>query len=643
MKTISAALSTAQKTGAGAAIARASLADNNHLHLTQLLTPTDIGHVAAVNTGTSIVRIARNNATSKIQYQVITDPAVLAQWNAWTDLASATMPDVGDLFYTGTYLVAVWQDSGDLDLKYRRSADGGATWSAPAVAYALAVGATFCGVSGGAAHSGIMLHYSGQLYWGAYNPGADTWSAADSAAVTATDIPSIAAAYDDANARWIVAFTPAGFLAGQSYPVVLITRTSAGAWGAPHVQYSIAGSSQSYNTLALSQQKINGYWWLSLLRIGDWTDSEYGVAPSDDGLEFEDLNFQTATADNGLLQVLGALGGIIYVASRAVVWTHTPQSFWSNRTLKSFELDLSGDIGQLTADVVNQDAVITAAPPKRYATLTLERGLNVAGIDYYVSVGPFTLIGFRFTLQDNVCRLIAVDALGLLALWQADQSFHWEGETLRQLVRFVCALAGVHAVADDSHAIWTDTISSFTIQPGGSALYALDSLAARGNFDVLMQEDGSLYCFVPSASPAAQHTYGLAAGQHNYWPGSFGEGPSPNYLAVYPDDENQSDAALDSSDMQLGRRQSDAFIDRRLAAGADVQQLSDARRVLAQELRRVAELEAPVNFALEPGDVLAFGAHYESAYTWRALGFVERYGLSKQRPFFQAITLRGTA
>jgi hypothetical protein len=344
-----------------------------------------------------------------------------------------------------------------------------------------------------------------------------------------------------------------------------------------------------------------------------------------------------------LLQVLGTLAGSVWVASRAKVWKNVAQSFWSNRTLRSYEMDLSGDMGRLTGELVNQDGAITAAPPERWAVLTLERGLNVAGTDYYVSAGVFYLTGFHFTLQDNVVAFSAVDAVGLLTRWEADQAYTWVGESLTQLVRFVCALAGVHIVTFDAAPQWADTLP-LVIHPGSSGLAALDSLAARGNFDVVVQQDGSLYCFVATTAPAAQHTYGDGANQHRYWPGAFGEGLAPNYVAVYPDDEANSDATMDTADMaDLGHRQVDAFIDRRLLAGADVAELSAARLLLAQEQRRTGFFDSPVNFALEPADVLEFDAHYESGLNWRATGFTERYGMNKQRPYFQHVLLRGTA
>jgi len=643
-KSVPDTLLAAQKTGAGQALARATLADNGHLHLSAQHTPTDGGHVCGVNTGSSIVRI-RRAASLNVQYQIVTDPTAAAEWNTWTDITGATpaVPDKGTLFYTGTYLVAVWQDNTDADVKYSRSSDGGLTWSAPAVAYALAAAAFFGGVSGGATRSGLFLSYGGQLYWGAYDPAADTWTAVDSAALATTSITSIAAAWDADNSRHILAIAAAGLATGLSFPVILLTRSAAGAWSTPHIQYAIASLNQLYTGLAISQDKVSGFWWLSALRVGDWTDSEYGLACSDDGLEWEDLNFQAATDDSGLLQVLGTLAGSVWVASRAHVWKNVPQVFWSNRTLRSYEIDCTGDMGRLVGELVNQDGAITAAPPERWAVLTLERGLQVAGVDYYISAGVFHLTGFHFMLQNNVVAFSAIDAVGLLTRWESDQAYTWTGETLQQLVRFVCALAGVHVVAFDSAAIWSDTLP-FIIHPSSSGLAALDSLAARGNFDVLAQEDGSLYCFVAAAAPAAQHTYGDADGQHRYWPGAFGEGLAPNYVAVYPDDEANSDAEMDTADMaDMGHRQVDAFIDRRLLAGADVAELAAARMLLAKEQRRTGFFDAPCNFALEPSDILAFGANYESGFTWRCTGFIERYGMRKERPFFQHVVLRGTA
>ena len=488
-----------------------------------------------------------------------------------------------------------------------------------------------------------MLAYAGQLYWAAYTPGTDTWTAVDSAALTTTSITSVAAAWDADNSRHVVAFAGAGIATGLSFPVILITRAAGGTWSTPHVQFAIASLNQYYTGLAISQEKVSGYWWLSALRVGDWTDSEYGLACSDDGLEWEDLNFQAATSDSGLLQVLGTLAGSVWVASRAFVWKNVAQTFWSNRTLRSYELDLSGDMGRLTGELVNTDGAITAAPPERWAVLTLERGLHVAGTDYYQSAGVFYVTGFHFTLQDNVVAFSAVDAIGLLTRWEADQAYTWTDESLTQLVRFVCALAGVHVVSFDASALWSDTLP-LVIHPGSSGLSALDSLSARGNFDVVVQEDGSLYCFVATAAPAAQHTYGDGASSHRYWPGAFGEGLAPNYVAVYPDDEANSDTAMDTADMaDQGHRQVDAFIDRRLLAGGDVQQLADARLTLAKEQRRTGFLDAPVNFALEPADILEFDAHYESGFTWRVTGFTERYGMRKERPFFQHVLLRGTA
>ena len=93
----------------------------------------------------------------------------------------------------------------------------------------------------------------------------------------------------------------------------------------------------------------------------------------------------------------------------------------------------------------------------------------------------------------------------------------------------------------------------------------------------------------------------------------------------------------------LGRRLPVVTADRRLSAGADVQELADARLVLAKELRRSGRFEAPPAFSLEIADVVTFGENFADDYNWRVVALLEEYGLRDKRPFYQAITLRGVA
>ena len=189
MKTLAAALATAQRTGAGRPLARATLADNGRLHPETLFTHSYTGAgVRAVNCGSFFFRTRQTSGANTVDIQKITDPTVSGQWTTWTNLPASGVPQavMHAVLWTGSYVVLVYQSSADGKVYFRRSTDG-LTFSAAAVAYAdpaPAYLASLGGVSGGAAHSGVVLAYNGGVYFGAYDPAANTWSAFGSSAAT---------------------------------------------------------------------------------------------------------------------------------------------------------------------------------------------------------------------------------------------------------------------------------------------------------------------------------------------------------------------------------------------------------------------------------------------------------------------------
>jgi len=644
MKTIDAALTAAQKTGAGAALMRATLADNSHLHPASFNAGAP-AFSAAVNTGTEIVRVRAIGGA--IDVQRITDPTVAANWTSWTALvASGVINTNAALFWTGTYVVLVWEKTGNL-LRYRRSADGGQTWSVEAAAYApaaaLDASGAIAGVSGGAAQSGVFWGIAGVLYWGLYNPAADTWAAAASNALAATTIAGLAAAWDSANSRWLIAVT-ANFTSIGYNALALLTRSAAGAWSSPRIWYRMAGLNQTITMLSFSQARINGYWWLSATLHREWaTDDDVAhYTASDDGQAFEDFQSLGAVA-NAPLVILAAMSGYVWMAIGNLIYRSAAQTYWTNKSLTHYLLDTFGDFSEIEATLNNQDGTITE--PKPLALLTLERGYNVNGTDYYVSAGQFHLLSWHWGSQDLLCEVRAVDALGLAAIWRADQLFRWDSERLDKLVELVCALCGVHTVTFDAAAAWDDVLASFAIQIGTSALAALKALSARGNFDARVNEDGSLYCYVPTAAPAAQYTYGYAAGQHTYWPGKFGRGAPPNHLIIFGLDETFTVESLDqAAEADAGRRLPNTHREERASAAENLAVVA-SRLVLAKEMKRTGLFEAPPSLSLEPGDVLAFGDFWEGDNgPWRVLGFVEELnGPRRDRKYYQRVTLRGVA
>jgi hypothetical protein len=430
--------------------------------------------------------------------------------------------------------------------------------------------------------------------------------------------------------------------------VSFLTRSTAGSWSTPRPWYLGATSTTTDQTLlVMSQSKIGGYWWLAFSRFKYWTDEDYvWLACSDDGEYWEDVVGVDATAAAGVslgkFGVIGSQAGYTWAADDRWVFRSAAQSFWSNKQVAWHEIAWRESGARLQAHI---DASGGLADPELFSVLTLERGYNVAGTDYYQSAGVFYVTSFEWRLQDNLLFVEAVDALGLCGLWRADQAFRWADERLDTLVTLVAALAGIHSVDFDASAVWADTLPLFSINPGVNGLQALRSLAQRAGFRVRAQEDGTLYCFVPAASPTADYTYGT--GEHVHWPARPGQQVAPNYHLVAGDSQAHSAEAQDfAAQAAAGRRVTSVLYDKRLEAAAGAQALADTRKVMAGETAGVRDLTAPPNFALELGDVIDFASGWPSTSggPWRVEVITEYFNpSSKKDKFYQRIEFAGQA
>ena len=132
------------------------------------------------------------------------------------------------MFWTGAYCVVCWQDLASGDVKFKRSTDGSA-WSATATAYAT-TGNTkvLSGCSGGSGGAAWRWRMPAKLYWGQYNPAANTWAAVSSAgAAITTTAPDVAVFADTAHSRHIFAIATAGFKSWTTFALAVFTRTFA--------------------------------------------------------------------------------------------------------------------------------------------------------------------------------------------------------------------------------------------------------------------------------------------------------------------------------------------------------------------------------------------------------------------------------
>jgi hypothetical protein len=202
----------------------------------------------------------------------------------------------------------------------------------------------------------------------------------------------------------------------------------------------------------------------------------------------------------------------------------------------------------------------------------------------------------------------------------------------------------------DSFPAWTDLVSSFSHPVGNHAQYSLRALATRVPFEYFAREDGSLFFYVPTVAPPSLYTYGgnAAAGEHEMWPGVFGRRPTFTYFQLVGNPpRSQAGESLDISELyNAGRMHTMIINNRQVTTDPETTVLANALLVAHQERKHAGQFEAPPNFALQPGDVISFGqgpTYAAGEGNWRVEVFEEFFNQPGPRPFFQRITVRGTA
>lgn len=645
MKDLEPELLAAQKTATGGVVAYASLDDNGYPHFATLDDQgASQGATDAVLIGSVTVRIRVSGG--KLYSQRVTVPADPVSWSLnWTEIVSG---DVGEasLFYNGTYTVAVYQNTSTRAVRYRRSANTGLSWGTDTLAYAGFSNTVHIGaVSGGASQSGAFITgitaVNHDVWWGQYTSATDTWAALDDAGLALTAVNSISAFYDSANARHVVALVAQGITAWSYVPVATLARSTAGSWGSPRVFYGGATTSIEINNARLSRAKTNNYWWLTMQVI---TDIGYTtlLARSSEGEYWGNvaaLDIETPVSGDALI-VIGSVSSTVYAANGRYALSANALAYWEDQVVTRYQFETVGP-GGVIADILNPAGALIE--PNPFALFDLYRGFKVNGIDYAQPIGRMHVIGWQHNLQDNILRLEGVDALGVLNFWEADQIYRWEGETIQTLVKLICALGGVYGLTFDAAGVWSDTVGAFIVNPGASALDALRSLLVRATAEARPTESGSLYCWVPTASPESAYTYDQdSTTGHLYWPGKFGGKARPNHLTATSNAASVIAEANDAANQLLcGRRISNTIVDQRLAAQADAEEMVASRLLVAGEVTQSGEFESPPNFALEAGDVISFADGVEAGLSpWRVTGFVETFKGNK-RSWMQKVELRG--
>ena len=598
-----------------------------------------------VLTSAALVQVKSGPAIGyKLYAQKITDASVKAQWEAWTQI-NANKCRAVTCFVSGAYVVVVfWRDAGaTFHLEWQRSADNGATWSG--VQTIKSVGALEASHSAftGVDTAGLVLYNAGtrKVDYYPYSPTTDTFSGPASSSFTLTANQNVLAlaGVRDAAGGVLLCFLSYQDLGEGNNKVQRFTIATGGIYTGLEDVFSVAKPASYYSHLSLSPL-IDGRWWLTLMRWNASTTrlvyllcavypgagGEYRVSGA--------IEFERQTAEAGRVKVYptsAVTGGVILASLRQAKRSVARQTYWTGRTVLNYRWEVTA--GRLRCALDNRDGAITEPP--FLASLNLSRGLKVEGTDYLQPLPTFYISAFAFTDDDKVVEIEAVDALGLLNLWSATETERWAGKTVAELIRYLCGRAKVFDVTFDASADWATVVTDFTLHNGRSALFGVQALLGRvGKARAIARGEG-LYCFV--LGDTAQHTYS----SQQYWRGRFGRGLLSNYAMV----AGASDSAVGDyagEESESGFRVADVILDSQVVTVAGAESLAES--VIAYSQQVVAgqgELMAPVNFALEPGDVLEFSdaTLWASDRLWRVTGLVEEYRTGEQ-PFGQVIGLR---
>jgi hypothetical protein len=579
MRTIHADLVTTQKKTAYPPSLSLTIQDNGLPHPTLALAHPMTGYsnapTASVVAGTAIIRA--HVAGGAVLVQRITDPEIAAEWTTgWTSLASGASHPA--LFYTGTYVVCVYQYTATKAVCYKRSSDGGATWGSEKSIWtpAYSLGNLVMGVSGAATRSGFFYAYETTVYFRLYDPSGDSFGAAASYDFGET-VFSLGACFGSGNTfRLALAFGP-GYSSSMNYAIVLGYYTYPSTWVLTSVHVGLPttfSSTADYRSLAnFTPDYVNiakvqppgaaATFWLTFRVVagdGCALSDDIRIAVSDDGTYFSGSVKlgQSHIADR--LQPLPWSTGAVYLASDSVLLVSTPQPTvtCTQAEIIRYEIDEGGPECRLEVVLDNRAGVFDGIETNRLGNdMVLARGAMCAPpgggtvTARTVAREPFVIEDVAWSQDNKRVRLTGHNYAALMRYWRADLNYHWSGKSLKTLVQTIAALGGVQACAFDASGFWDTTLGA-DILPGTSALEALQSLQQQFQFVYRVTpssapQGGTLHCFALSDTPAADYVFGTAAGEHPTLRGrdfSKRSLPEITHVVVLGEDEHGAEALL---------------------------------------------------------------------------------------------------
>ena len=241
-------------------------------------------------------------------------------------------------------------------------------------------------------------------------------------------------------------------------------------------------------------------------------------------------------------------GGAFYLALERAVW----QAPAYNAADPAKCLEVDGVAGYLAEEAPWSGRTVVelynpcgrydrpCAPLLPLAEVVVERGYRTAAGEERVARAPSYIVGVAVRRGGSrpTLHLECEDGWGLLARWQPDALYLWQGRTVGWLIAEVLYRATGLACVTDGLSAWGTVLDGLAMAPGGwpealsdarrawlsremraagaeaagtTGLAVLRTLLAKVGGAARWQADGSLYCFIPSAQPTVG-TYTIGAG-----------------------------------------------------------------------------------------------------------------------------------
>lgn len=544
-RTIHADLLATQKKTAYTPSIQITFTDNNLPHPTlwdNSLTGYSSNPTASCRTTNYIIRAHRTSGVG-LQIQRISNPTQLSQWEGtWTTIDPTGIYPA--LFWTGSRVVLVYQNSSTRAVMWRTSTDEGATWSAASTIWtpSFFFNNLQFGVSAGADRSGFFYAETTNLHFCPYNQTSNTFPSDYSMATGAT-VGISHGIYTTTN-TYLIALNLTGYATWTNSTILLrpMTWTGSGSptWGTPTPYNGVHGGTGAnpayqFNYLHLAtvtpSQAGDSWYYLTYTYTASaangaiYDNADTMIAVSNDGAYFTaGLRLNQTIADR-LQTIQWTPGGTTYFFCDTKLWTSTPTTTVTTTTpppggaaaghIKTLDIQDVGPTAYAEITLDNRSGTYTNLRTNRLGcNITIERGAVANGTPRRVARETF--IASRFTRQDigNTITIHAFNYYRLLTLWKAEIPYYWQSIRLDNLIQSIAALAGIHSASFDSSPIWSTTIGQFFIQPGQSAAEAIASLQDQFQFVSRMASAEYLHSMVITSNPTAAYTFGAGPSQH---------------------------------------------------------------------------------------------------------------------------------